>query len=236
MNVWGRVFFDYKGDRLASVKGQPLENHTDNCLEILGNFRDEWFHPSTKKLLLRAVRLHDEGKKQTFRIRTAKEGPKRNSDKAPAELTYSFSGHRFHVPEDDPYVVGLIRSHHEFSVEQVNREKARLRGSQKETFPDDLYLLCMSDHLEAELAMKSVVNSASSPRTFMEFATAELNGEPGVFKVFPWPFENDELSLSFNLKDLPLEDLQDHTSQSIQNALLTSRFFREETVAITLRR
>lgn len=238
MSAWGRIFFTYKGDRLTTVKGQPLDNHTGNCLKILKHFQNGWFHSKTKERLMRATRLHDEGKKETFWLKYEGEGKNETPPKSETrKLSYSFAGHRFRVPEDAPYVVALIRSHHEFSIEQVNREKAGLSDADKDHFADDLYLLCMSDHLEAELAVKTIENKTSSPRTFMEFATIRDNADPFVYRVVPWPFEADELSLSFNLKDLPLDGLKNTEPRTIQEALnRLDTTVLDETATITLRR
>lgn len=238
MNAWGRIFFTYEGDRLAAVKGQTLENHTENCVKLLDHFQKGWFHGETKSRLMRATRLHDEGKKETFRLKREDEGRDEKPPKGKTrKLSYSFSGHRFRVPEDDPYIVALIRSHHEFSVEQVNREKAGLRGPDKDFFADDLYLLCMSDHLEAELAVKTIEKKTSPPRTFMEFVTIRDEADPLVYKVVPWPFETDELPLSFNLKSLPLDGLKDTEPKTIQDAMNRSgTSFVDDAVMITLRR
>jgi hypothetical protein len=238
MNAWGRIFFAYEGNRLTAVKGQPLENHTENCLKLLEHFHQGWFHSETRDRLMRATSLHDEGKKETFWLKHEDQGKNEKPPKGQTrKLSYSFAGHRFRVPEDDPYVVALIRSHHEFSVEQVNREKAGLTGADKAFFADDLYLLCMSDHLEAELAVKTIEDKTSTPRTFMEFVTIRDEADSLVYRVIPWPFEGSELSLSFNLKSLPLAGLKDTEPNTIQDALNRSdASFVDDAVTITLRR
>lgn len=69
MNHWGRIFFEYDAkDRLSRVWGQPLHSHVDNCVRLLERFDDGYFHSHTRNRLLRATALHDEGKKETFRI------------------------------------------------------------------------------------------------------------------------------------------------------------------------
>ncbi len=238
MNAWGRIFFTYEGNRLAAVKGQPLNNHTGNCLKLLEHFHKSWFRDETRGRLMRAVRLHDEGKKDTFRLKYEDDGKNGKPPKGETrKLSYSFAGHRFRVPEDDPYIVALIRSHHEFSVAQINREKAGLSGPDKEFFPDDLYLLCMSDHLEAELAVKTIENKTSAPRTFMEFVTIRGDADPLVYRVAPWPFEDDELPLSFVLKALPVDGLKNTEPKTIQDALNRSDApFTDDVVTIILRR
>jgi CRISPR-associated endonuclease/helicase Cas3 len=226
VNYWGRIFFTYEGERLASVWGQPLDSHVNNCRLLLDRFQETFFHPQTRERLLRAVQLHDQGKRDTFRIR-------RGDDE---RLAYSFAGHRFRVPHDDPYVAGLIRAHHEYSVAQINSERALLESDEdRKRFADDLYLLCMADQIEAELAVKAVEGKTDVPRTFMEFTTRRLVADPGVFRVIPWPFKEDGVPLSFELKELSLEDIRDRNSpKEIEKALKSAGHFRERSVAIRL--
>ena len=239
MNHWGRIFFDDPVDPKI-VKAQPLENHVGNCFIILEKFHESYFHTDSKQSLMKAVRLHDEGKKTTFRLRSSDEVNKKGSKVSPIankEIRYSFAGHRFKVAEKDPYIDGLIRSHHEFSVEQINREKSRLSDIEKKTFADDLYLLCMADQIEAELAVKSIENKDDSPRTFMEFTTRRISSVPDVFSVMPWPFFQTELSLDFHLKVLCLNDRKRADPKDIENLLKNDQTqFTDETVSIVLRR
>jgi len=231
MNHWGRIFFGYDDQQnLKWIKGQPLHNHTENCRFILEQFSSFYFHPETKDRLMKAVSLHDSGKKETFRIKT--------DDEDSGKFSYSFAGHRFRVPHDDPYVDGLIRSHHEFSVEQINREKAHIESAEdKKRFPDDLYLLCMADQIEAELAVKTVEKKKDDlSRTFMEFSTIRLTDKvPGDYTVVPWPFEPESFTLSFELKTLPLEGLKKNDPKTIEEALKKIEISEKETLTITLR-
>lgn len=241
MNYWGRIFFIYDNNlNLLQVKGQPLENHVDNCRFILEQFRSSYFHKHTKQRLLQATAQHDEGKKDTFRIQFADNNTKKDNagkKKEKQKLSYSFAGHRFRVPGNDLYIDGLIRSHHEFSVEQINREKAKLSDQDKKTFADDLYLLCMADHLEAELAVKTVENKTGDiPRTFMEFVTKRIEGEDKMFSVIPWPFEPDSFPVIFELKELDLTGLKSDSPKDIEQALKQSKEFKTETLKIFLRR
>jgi CRISPR-associated endonuclease/helicase Cas3 len=209
MNHWGRIFFLYEDGRFAGVKGQPLENHVGNCRDLLAEFDERYFDPATRERLMRAVELHDAGKTDTFRIlaetadNDAGKGSKKGGTrkKTGAKPIYSFAGHRFRVPGDDPYVDALIRAHHEFSVERINAERFALSGDARRRFADDLYLLCMADQIEAELAVKTVENKTGGlPRTFMEFVTERLEGTGNEFTVLPWPFEKDEVPLVFDLR------------------------------------
>jgi CRISPR-associated endonuclease/helicase Cas3 len=181
MNHWGRIFFQYDAhERLIGVCGQSLANHVNNCKELLERFQPWFFHSETKERLLKAVELHDQGKRETFRIGTNDEGTR---------FIYSFAGHRFRIPGNDPYIDGLIRSHHQFSVEQINRERARLQSEEdRKRFADDLYLLCMADQIEAELAVKTVEKKRDIARTFMEFTTEKAAESANIYRVIPWPF------------------------------------------------
>jgi CRISPR-associated endonuclease/helicase Cas3 len=241
MNYWGRIFFIYKDDRLTRILGQPLDNHTSNSRTILEKFRPSYFHPETRERLMTAVDLHDLGKRDTFRIRydqDKRKGEKGNKGKNPNttnRLVYSFAGHRFRVPHDDPYVAGLIRAHHEFSVEQINRERARLLSeNDRKNFADDLYLLCMADQIEAELAVKTVEGKENCPRTFMEFTTVRSNVRQNIYTVIPWAFEPSDFTLFFDLKELPLEGDGKENAGSIEKALKSAKDFKQERITINL--
>lgn len=230
MNHWGRIFFIYgpePGAGLRQVFGQPLANHVDNCKALLDRFHPRYFCAATRDRLLHAVQWHDEGKKETFRIRF---------DAAAQRLAYSFAGHRFRVSGGDPYVAGLIRSHHEFSVEQVNRARAQLPPQERQVFADDLYLLCMADQLEAELAVKTVENKQDVARTFMEFKTERTAGREPAYRVVPWPFEADSFAVTFHLKELAGQAFQGKSPAEIETALKQCRDFRETLLEVRVQR
>lgn len=227
MNHWGRIFFDYDADgKLRTVFGQPLENHSDNCKQLLQYFDPGLFHIETRERLFMAVELHDLGKKETFRI---------TFDSDAKKFRYSFAGHRFQVPHDDPYVAGLIRAHHEFSVEQVNRERARLENNaDKKRFADDLYLLCMVDQIEAELAVKAVEKKESVPRTFMEFTTKRLGESWETFSVVPWPFYSESFELRIELKEFRPDDVAEKKTQELERFLKSAKEMKDQAIHITL--
>lgn len=166
-------------------------------------------------------------------------------------FTYSFSGHRFRVPQDDPYVVALIRSHHAFSVEQINREKAKVLPCDRIHLADDLYLLCMADQIEAELATKTIEDKREAPRSFMEFVTEEIettieNKEDvsRMYRVIPWPFCENSFELAFDLcvwsgKELGINSIEKFTqkeARKIQDILKKGEGYRQEKVVITLQK
>ncbi|MBF0496484.1 MAG: hypothetical protein HQK58_07910 [Deltaproteobacteria bacterium] len=229
MNHWGRIFFRYENGCLNQAIGQPLENHINNCREILSRFRDEFFHPESRAMLDKAVELHDLGKQETFRI---------TWDPDAQKWGYSFAGHRFRVPHDDPYVAGLIRAHHEFSVDQINREKAMIKDeADRKRFPDDLYLLCMADQLEAELAVKTVENKNDVSRTFMEFTTWRPNPLSFDFTVIPWPFEPVSFHLTFKLMELQepkLPNLAEKDKKTMNNWFRETGTFKSTEMTINL--
>lgn len=236
------------------IKAQTLENHVGNCSILLNSFSDEYFHPETREKLKKAVLLHDEGKKETLRIlveeenienskenskKNKKNGEKNKEGKGQEEKKwiYSFAGHRFHVPPGDPYISSLVRSHHEFSVEQINREKANFRTLEKQTFSDDLYLLCTVDQIEAELAVKTIEKKEESSRTFMEFITYKSQDTPLVYHIEPWPFSLDSLKIIFDLKCFPLSQYKiPKDPKNIEKMLKESKEVEQESLIITIRK
>ena len=258
MNHWGRIFFFYDENKILSkIKAQPLENHVGNCSHLLQYFSKEYFHPETKEKLERAVLLHDEGKKETFRIHTeeenvsnskekvsktkketkSKEFSKAGTNEEEKKWIYSFAGHRFHVPPGDPYIASLIRSHHEFSVEQINREKANFQALERQTFSDDLYLLCTVDQIEAELAVKTIEKKEDTSRTFMEFTTHKSQECDLVYHIEPWPFSVDSLEIIFDLRCFPLSQYKiSKDTKSIEKMLKESKEAEQESISITIRK
>lgn len=245
MNHWGRIFFVYEEERLTGVKGQPLANHVGNCRDLLAAFDDRYFDPATRERLMRAVELHDAGKADTFRIlaetenRAAGKGKKKGngSKEANGKLIYSFAGHRFRVPGDDPFVDALIRAHHEFSVERINQERFSLSGDARRRFADDLYLLCMADQIEAELAVQTVEKKTGGlPRTFMEFEVDRLPDEPRAFTVIPWPFAAETVPLTFDLRIPPADSVKPDAKLLDAVFKTADTPFTTESMAITLRR
>ncbi len=262
MNEWGRIFFinDEKGS-LDAIYAQPLSNHTENCLSLLNHFSPSFFHKETKERLFTAVELHDAGKVETFRITTDETRSTSGSSAGSAtgraqrslsknklkpqvlfdksgngdNLRYSFAGHRFRIKTDDTYIAALIRAHHEYSVEEINRTRALLDPEEKVFFPDDLYLLCMADQLEAELAVKTVEKKDDIPRTFMEFTSERMDDSFRVFTVIPWPFCVDEIKIPIKLFELP-EDMHSHKSAKAIEKNLKERSLPEKPdISITLK-
>ncbi len=247
MNFWGRIFFEYdERNNLSVAKGQPLENHVGNCRKILEQFRESCFNPATRDRLLKAAELHDDGKRHTFRIYDKEGADKKypsgrsaNGDSDRPGFSYSFAGHRFQVPGSDAYIDALIRSHHEFSVEQVNNERAMFEpgSEERKSFADDLYLLCMADQLEAELAVKTVEKKTGSiPRTFMEFATERIAEEAHAFSVVPWPFKQESFALVFELLVPEAFPAQKVTARKLREIFENGLRFEKENIQITLRR
>jgi hypothetical protein len=229
MAAWGRIFFIYGGQEapgtLQAVYGQPLENHVGNCARLFTHLQEILLSDLTRDKLETAVRLHDRGKRETFRL---------FKDPETKRWTYSFAGHRFRVPHEDPYVAGLIRSHHEFSVERIQRERALLKGPERDRFADDLYLLCMVDQLEAELAVKEVEGAKDVARTFMEFVTRR-DGRDGSYRVEPWPFKGNRLSLELLLYPIPLEFFRDSSKEQPTRLVAEVELKSPKIVSITMK-
>lgn len=183
----GRVFF-----LKDKVGFQPLSNHRGLVVKLLELWRhgDEplALSPKTEKRLLLAAWHHDDGKRFTFRIVPDGKGG----------LTYSFRGHRFRVAQavQDPYAQALIRGHHDYSTREVVSLAADFaEEGLAHRFPEDLFLLMMSDQLEAELAVRLWQERAGEVRPFVEFDL--LPDGKGGFLLDPWPFRVDEVTLDF---------------------------------------
>ena len=182
----GRVFF------LKDRVGFQLLSHHQGLVErLLRAWREGdgplMLSPKTKDRLLLAARYHDDGKRFTFRIVKGEGG-----------LTYSFLGHRFRVAQavQDPYAQALIRGHHDYSTREVVSLAADFaEEGLASRFPEDLFLLMMSDQLEAELAVRVWEGKAGEVRPFVEFDLFP-DGEDGFF-LDPWPFREDEVLLDF---------------------------------------
>lgn len=177
-----------------SVFIQSLENHLENVrflasvLEELQNIPSE-FHEE----LLKACRLHDWGKRATFRLVI--------DEKAPFGFTYSFRGHPYvTLPGDSPPLVeALVRGHHDYSVKGIVRAAGSLSdGKIRRHYARLLYLLELADQIEAEAANWAIVGQAT-PRTFMDVVLERINEqqastEPAIH-VRPWPFIRDEIEI-----------------------------------------
>ncbi len=68
-----------------------------NCARLFTHLQETLLSDLTRDKLETAVRLHDRGKRETFRL---------FKDPETKRWTYSFAGHRFRVPHEDPYVAG----------------------------------------------------------------------------------------------------------------------------------
>lgn len=212
-----RVFFSYENGRLVEMRGLSLRNHLENvaCLAENWDFKvafgggNDVEVPETSadrsRWLIEAARRHDLGKPGRFKIKTPQAG---SGDR----FTYSFSGHRFDVEDERPYVQQLIRLHHSFSVSDVTEAQAllKLRCNTPDVtaaaayFPLDLYALEMCDQIEAESSTHVFDTPGERQRAFMEFEvypdtqiTTDIDGGVKRLRLFPYPFREQEVRLSF---------------------------------------
>jgi hypothetical protein len=205
----GRVFFTPdSGPNVESVTVLTLDSHVGNVVDLVKKFQRDSYptlkRGTTRNQLIRAAQKHDDAKPETFRItyRSWKgDGPK--------SLGYSFAGHRFRVSDSDPYVELLIRLHHEFSVEGIVKAQFQLSSSgfskaEVESFPLDLYILEMCDQIEAEIETYAFTCDVQ-PRVFMDFHSRMR--EDGKLEVNPYPFGNEEISLSFAYYQLEIQEI-----------------------------
>ena len=207
----GRVFFTPdSGADVEAVTVLTLESHVGNVVDLVKKFQGD-FYPTfkqggvtTRDLLIRAAQKHDDAKPETFRV--TYRGWKGDG---PKSLGYSFAGHRFRVSDPNPYVELLIRLHHEFSVEGIVKAQFQLSSSgfskeEVESFPLDLYILEMCDQIEAEIETYAFTCDVQ-PRVFMDFHSRMR--EDGKFEVTPYPFGNEEISLSFAYYQLEIQEI-----------------------------
>ena len=207
----GRVFFTPdSGPDIEAVTVLTLESHVGNVVKLVEKFRRDfyptfkWRDQETLDLLIRAAQKHDDAKPETFRVtyRSWKgDGPK--------SLGYSFAGHRFRVFDPNLYVELLIRLHHEFSVEGIVKAQFQLSSSgfskeEVESFLLDLYILEMCDQIEAETETYAFTGNVQ-PRVFMDFHSRMP--KDGRIEVTPYPFGNEEISLSFLYYQLKIQEV-----------------------------
>ena len=199
----GRVFFQPdSGPNVKKIIVLTLDSHVENVVTLVKNFQ-RGFYPAFKQteaatynLLTRAAEKHDNAKPETFRVTYRSYKDEEDTRKS---LGYSFAGHRFRVSDPDRYVELLIRLHHEFSVEGIVKAQAELKAEQEladaksKNFPFDLYILEMCDQIEAELETYAFTNDVQ-PRVFMDFHSRQR--EERIIEVSPYPFDNEEISLS----------------------------------------
>jgi len=202
MNI-GRVFLrdDPFCPRVAIALS--LESHTGNVVQLaqLWSTKKAYRTPldlsQTHHWLVEAARRHDAGKSSTFRLNySAKDG-----------ITYSFRGHRFRVSCDNLYVQGLVRLHHEYSVDAVVEWQAELRRHAQykpyaDHFPLDLYTLEMCDQIAAE-AESYAFGSVPDERFFMDLHSRPR--DDGWIEVEPFPFDCSRIQLTLRYGELAID-------------------------------
>jgi hypothetical protein len=173
-----------------------------------------------------AAQIHDMAKPSHFRLRY--EGAKFSA----AKWEYSFSGHRFGVEHDHPYVKLLGLLHHEYSVDGITRAIAQLRNEPEVTayadnFALDLYTLEMADQIEATVARAAVGSESPEERVFMDFVFEPLISSDCRYRIDPFPFVKVPVSLQIEYAVLhPPSDqvtaVEQAKSQESRKPLLTA--------------
>lgn len=260
MDGVGRVFcWPPEASTLEEIAFQPLENHRANVEALLREWKSEGalgMDKCTREHLLEAVRHHDWGKKTTFRILPpdlSNPNPRRRRK----DWGYTFSGHRFRLPDalTGSYARAIERSHHDFSTPEIARTVYRLvehDGNQtglapeivRERFSKDLYIYEMCDQIEAELsnwAWKGEARDAA----FLSFTVqpAEDNageaigpfpyGEAAVFHIDPFPFDKEEVSLTFQFRCYKLDKAL--SARELERLPQSEEEFSEIKVTVCLR-
>jgi hypothetical protein len=122
---------------------------------------------------------------------------------------YSFSGHRFNAFDDDPYVQVLAQLHHEYSVEGITKNMARLRltgdahtMTVAENLPLDLYALEMCDQIEATLARSVLEHERPEERVFMDFQIRVSQDGVNTFEIEPFSFLQEPVQLEVEYAEI----------------------------------
>ena len=215
---FGRVFFPDKTNPIPDVVYfQPLGNHVGNVRKLVKAWKVEDFPGNTetereesKARVDEAARIHDIGKPPKFKLeaKATKEGKFK-------EYIYSFKGHRFLADSPDIWAKYLAIGHHDFSVGDISRDAYKLKKESQKyeeiltteplTYARELYILEMCDQIEAELACRVIGNDEQAEsRAFMDYTTIELDNS--TYLIDPYPFNNDEIPLSFAYWSLKLSE------------------------------
>lgn len=202
----GRVFFwPQTGQPLEKIAFQPLENHRKNVETLLDHWTEQGefaLDQTTKPKLQEAVKHHDQGKLETFRILPPK---------GSGGWSYSFAGHRFRLPEglSDSYVRAIERGHHDYSTAEVVKETYQLmepgvgdlsQDTVLRRFALDLYIYQMCDQIEAELS--SWIWAGEARET--PFLSFELSPAEQSSCTAPFPFGCGKLK--FELDPFPFSE------------------------------
>ncbi|MCC3437457.1 MAG: CRISPR-associated helicase Cas3' [Oscillatoriales cyanobacterium] len=219
---FGRVFFPDKTNPIPDViYFQPLGNHVCNVRKLVKAWKVEDFpgiteteREESKARVDEAARIHDIGKPPKFKLeaKATKEGKFK-------EYIYSFKGHRFLADSPDIWAKYLAIGHHDFSVGDISRDAYKLKKESQEyeqiltreplTYGRELYILEMCDQIEAELACRVIGNDEQAEsRAFMDYTTFKLDNSTYLIDPFPFnfPFNKDEISLSFAYWSLKLSE------------------------------
>lgn len=193
----GRVIFPKGTSNLWRI--QTLKSHVDNVTyltELWDNnlaFKDCPFDLSqTRKKVIQAAKIHDMAKPAKFRL-----GYQRDRVTKRWGWTYSFAGHRFEAFDPDPYVQTLAQLHHEYSVEGMTKNIARLKlDAETKGFanhlPLDLYALEMCDQIEATLACTALDDMDPEARVFMDFQFNPNSVAELTYQIEPFVFADDQ--------------------------------------------
>lgn len=227
MSGVGRVFFWPPGAaRLEQIAFQPLENHRQNVEFLLRAWTwegDFALNERTWDWLCEAVSQHDWGKRSTLRILPP---GKEIRGRSQTGWNYSFAGHRFRLLGAlSAYARAIERAHNDYSTAEIARAGYALveqhgidRNTVQERYARDLYIYCMCDQIEAELAVRVWAEKARET-AFLSFILQPLAGLQGipqrpfpfgtgplVFTLDPFPFEKSvELILRYRFPKLPPE-------------------------------
>lgn len=243
----GRIFFQVDDDDPLGIPTKlrvvPLDCHVNN----VAMFARHWIQSSklrefehkehihgyegTHSHVISAAERHDQAKPECFKIKYEK-----------SKFIYSFAGHRFRVPPKEPYEDALIRGHHDFSVPKVVEAAYHLRTQLKEDegsqlsglatqhtellrrYRDDLYILEMSDQIEASLETALLDWKPSETRNFMDFHIeppqwhCETQRDKADVSVEPFSWSQggkDVLEVTYTYQDIDVSFMVQHALRCI---------------------
>ncbi len=208
----GRVVFH--PDRTWTVL--TLDCHVNNVVRLVEAWDWQSAFPGadadrlglSHNYVVTAAQIHDMAKPSHFRLKYE------STKRSPAKWEYSFSGHRFGVEHDHPYVEQLGLLHHEYSVDGITRAIAQLRNepaisAYADNFAIDLYTLEMADQIEATVARAAVGSESPEERVFMDFVFEPLANSECKYRIEPFPFVEApvRLQIEFAVLQPPHEQL-----------------------------
>lgn len=222
--IFGRIFFPEESTAVPSVvRLQPLGDHVGNVIRLVKHWKEFPQVEGAQERVIEAAKLHDMGKPQRFsiQVQTTLAGTFK-------DYIYSFRGHRFLAESPDLWAQTLARGHHDFSVGDISRDAYKLKKENLEyadllnqdplAYAHELYILEMCDQIEAELACRIIGDDdQAESRTFMDYTISISEADDQTYLLDPWPFQNQDIQLTFKYWSKYLSDDEQNQLQGLCN-------------------